>query len=346
MKTRLILCAYNRPELLEKTLIRLKEQEEQIDSIHLVDDCSTDERTVMLIDDFQKNSKKECIVWKKTLNHGMASCVNYAMSFAFSEGFDFVATIDSDTIITPMDWLPRMAEFMQAHPEIGILAPDKRGSYLRLHRDGYDEVEWAVSLCYMVSKRAHEEFVWADGFFFDYGLPTSFDPDVCYRARMLGYRIGLMPGVSVTDLGEGKSTIPQKLGSGLTGFNAKWNKRLFGRFLYKSPVLFLRWEQYPLNQLFRDLLNAQEGLLAIEPDQRGLQKHAAQRVSKLHCTGTHPTPQQLQNYLKADIWVNKDQTLEEIDKALVEGRRPFKPSDLDDYSLREKRSTVPGFQPS
>lgn len=319
MNVKLVMTSYNRPEILKKCFSALKDQLHGRQLI-IWDDGSTDKETLAILTEAEHY--RDVVVNKAPYNVGPAKALNSVINMAFTTGADAVITLDNDVILGPDDWITKMVEFSAAHPEIGVLAPNKPGCYLRLHRNGYSEVEWAVSLCYLITKRAYQEIVEQDGTWYDESLGSSIDPDLCLRVRMLGYRVGICSQAWVTDLGEGKSTVSKNLGQANFKSNAKWNRRFLGRFLYKSPLM-LRWEEYPPNVLFRRLLNAQEGTLGVLHSDKPFCHHAAEVIIEVACKGNRHPPETLKKVIEADIWVNKDQKVEELDDDLLTGKRKF-----------------------
>jgi glycosyltransferase involved in cell wall biosynthesis len=337
------MATYERRELLGRVLNSLSRQRPKVDLLRIVDDCSTDPEIPVMLRYFARKwneSVGPCEVEFKGQNGGASALYNAALDNLFrARKFDHVVMMDSDIVASPDDWPLRLASFLSSHPEIGCVAPDKKGCYLRLHRNGYDEVEWVVSIAYAASRKAYLEVTdsanFREGEWCDPALGTVWDCDICYRLRMLGYRVAVLPSVEVTDLGEGKSTVAGNLARANFEFNRKWNRKLLGRFVYKSRGLFLRWEDYPLNALFRRLLNAQQGSLKVEPADQKLSDHSSELVTSLHCSGNVPKPEDLRKFLDMDVSVLRDVEFGDVPNDLAAGKRQFSPeADLAPFSLR------------
>jgi len=338
MKSKLVLFTYNRPELLECVLHNLLLQKRYIPEIQVIDDHSSDERVAHVL-------KKYRDLWgvgfssiRHEVNAGLAVRTNQVLHDSFKTGgYDSLIMLDSDIVMESADWFPKMIDFLSNHPEAGIVIPDRPGCYLRLKRPTYQEVEWAITFCYGVTKKVYKDFIANDfvgpkGSWFDENMVTSWDCDTCYRLRMLGYRIALLPSIPLSSLGEDSSTISDKLGRGVTAFNKKWNERLLGRYVYKSPLM-LRWEQFPLNVKFRQMLCAQDNQLSIVGGNHRLCGHEAEIVSQMHCKNNYPRPEMLRKVLDLDIFLSRTPT---IDPELAEGRRLFDiDKDLLPFSLKE-----------
>lgn len=337
MKIGLLLTTFNRPDLLKMVLDSLTTQlPKNLTKIVIIDDCSTDLGTRSLLTAFAEKYRGLAEVFRHETNHGNADSLNEGLGHLFlTEKVDYAVVLDSDATATPDDWIDKLVSFLESHPEAGIAFPNRPGSYIRLHRDGYDEVEFGITICYAIPKKAYFA-VAGDGRWFDTSLTTAWDCDTCYRLRRAGYRVAVVNEVVATDLGVGKSTLPsEKFAKGNFEFNKKWNELLLGPFIYKSPMM-LRWEDYPLNMQFRRLVNAQQGAIYVSPT-RGdtLSGHGAVRISYLSCSGNFPTQENLQKWLAKDVWIHRNPVWEEIQSDLAAGKRMFDlDNDVADFQLR------------
>jgi glycosyltransferase involved in cell wall biosynthesis len=98
MKISLIIPTYNRPEYLEKCLNSIKDTFLYEGSlIYIIDDGSADQKTIQLINDFEK---KDCIVEKvfKIENKGTYDSMLTAYEYCFDR-FEYVILIGSDIIV-------------------------------------------------------------------------------------------------------------------------------------------------------------------------------------------------------------------------------------------------------
>lgn len=178
-------------------------------------------------------------------------------SLADRDSFGVIIRMDSDCVIKKEGWARQMAQVLEQNPEIGILAPDWPGRYMRLKRNNYEEVEYCLGIvmAFRWQVAATVSRYLGNGFF-DRALHHQFEPDVCLRARMLGYRIALANVGEMVHLGEGRgdSSIQTRESNVCIGgyeFLQKWNERFVGpNFQYKSPMM-LRWDEFPPNYLWR-----------------------------------------------------------------------------------------------
>lgn len=320
----LVVSTYNRPDLLTNFLTRLSQQDLSGFMTRIVDDCSTDPRVQEALVRASRSWPGPIHITYGQENQGISQRINSVLINEFyNNNAEIAVVLDPDVEIDPTDWPQRLVKFLQEHKEVGLVVPDKPGSYLRLHRKDYDEVEWAVSLCYAVRQNVFRLAILQDSYWFDPELYSSQDPDLCYRLRLLGYRIVVMKDCQVKDLGVGQSTVSDKLARSNWHFNQKWNSRLLGRFPYKCPGGFLRWEDWPLNLLFRRLVNAQQRGIEVVATPEKLCDHEAERVSFLACKGNHPSNDTLKKFIDADIWVNEAPDFDKVDPELAEGKRQF-----------------------
>lgn len=340
MKVGLLLTTYNRPEILEKVLSNLAKQlPGNISKVMIIDDCSDDPKTKSMLMEFYKKFLPLVEIFFHTTNHGNAESLNEGLGHLFfAEKVDYAIVLDSDATAEPVDWTSKLVNFLEAHPEAGVAFPNRPGSYIRLHRNGYDEIEFGITICYAIPKKAYFA-VASDGKWFDTSLTTAWDCDTCYRLRRVGYRVAVVNETTVTDLGVGNSTLPsEKFAKGNFEFNKKWNELLLGPFIYKSPMM-LRWEDYPLNMQFRRLVNQQQGTIERAPSKTNLSGHACERISYLSCNGNFPSQENLQKWLNIDVWIDHNPIWEDIDKDLASGKRLFNhDTDVADFQIRGDRA--------
>lgn len=365
MKTTLIMACYNRSEILKQVLNALWVQKPKADHILFIDDASTDPEvqiSLKMFTDRWNEDRSKCRFIRKEVNEGTAKAHNEALSIAFNEyQSDLVIALDSDTIIHDNNWYNNITDFSDKHREVGLISPDKPGCYIRLRRDGYDEVEFTIFSCYAVRREVWEAVTQHSGYcvrvntdepvrtvesWYDESLQTSWDCDTCYRIRRLGYRVAVLPGTTVEDLGSNDSTLARNFSCSNFLFNQKWNRILLGRSIYKSRGACLRWEDFPLNVLFRRLVNAQQGTWKVQPATGQLSLHSSDNVSFLACRGNMPTGEELRAFIKADVFIATEQAFEDIDPDLANGKRGFdlardipKETDISGQNPKETKET-------
>lgn len=165
---------------------RLKENIEainlQVDKVLLVDNGSKDMNYNEIIEDYDNI---QCISNKK--NMGIAYALNQICGYAYSHGYDWVLTLDQDSVATS-----GMVDVYKtiANDEIGIL-----GCWI--HDRGYQideswgiehetfETDWVITSAAFTNVKA-----WKDCGGFDNGMFIDYvDWDICESMRKVGYKI-------------------------------------------------------------------------------------------------------------------------------------------------------------
>lgn len=216
---------YKSPELLKLCLESVFEHLKE-SSIHyeiLVADSATEEATEMLM----REEFPQVRFFPFKENVGFKTLVNTSLREAAGT---YVFLINSDIILT-QDVLPKMLEYMKAHPEIGLLAPKQlnfngtlqhscyrfyrpqtvlyrrtilsRLSFAKKHlrwfmMQDYDRMEpksvdWVIGSAMLISREASERVGVMDDQFFMY----MEDVDWCRRFWENGYRVVYYPNAFV-----------------------------------------------------------------------------------------------------------------------------------------------------
>lgn len=260
------------------------------------------------------------------VNRGIANATQRSMSFV--EG-DVLIHIDSDTFVKRAGWARDMGQFLTNRPEIGILAPDLSGRYMRIKRPDYDEIEYSLGMIMAVRK---EVFRAVSGYrgegFFDEDLHHQYDPDVCYRVRMLGYRVGVVDIGEVVTLGldSGDSSKSSSVWKGGFEFLQKWNMKFLGnRFRYKSPEM-LRWDEFPLNYVWRKQWLSQFPYNE-QPKQESVQDHSFNMI-QFPITPGKWNLEATRDCVRANINLAGVDRYEDVDQDLLAGKRSWQVSDI------------------
>jgi hypothetical protein len=115
-KIGLVLTCFNRPEFLEQTLKSLEQSIIPSNlNIMIIDDSSTDEKTLHLIDNFKLKSIK----MYNAKNKGVYECLKQGWDYYFNAGYDVLMNLDSDVIIRP-NWLEKVLELENKFPDYVI----------------------------------------------------------------------------------------------------------------------------------------------------------------------------------------------------------------------------------
>lgn len=252
----LCMTVYDRPDLLDKALEGLFVTYPcGADMLVVVGDGPKSSDVYNVLEKYQKYFPVSYRIDKRVDNRGIAFATNHSLSIA-SKLADVLIHIDSDFYVCKAGWAKDIANFLKTHKEVGIAAPDLKGRYMRIVRPEYHEIEYALGMVLAIRTTDYHDIKSFFGTgFFDQDISHQFDPDICYRIRMRGKRIAIIPLGECVNLGEGSgdSSVVTKNSNVCKGgfeFLRKWNLRFTGSFRYKSPAM-LRWDEFPLNYIFR-----------------------------------------------------------------------------------------------
>lgn len=334
MKTILTMTAYDRADLLDKALESLLVTYPcGADQIFVVADTPKDPRVLEVLRKW-KNTFVQPDQWSyfdfdiTPSNRGVARATNYALDSAAGRNADFLIHVDSDTFIERKDWCKDVVKFLQTHPEVGLVAPDLPGRYMRIHRPDYDEIEYALGMVWATSTQNYYavRHYFGEGFF-DENIQHQFDPDVCYRIRQLNKRIGIIDIGKLVDLGvgSGDSSRSEIVWKGGFEFLKKWNTYFVGQFNYKSPMM-LRWDEFPLNYLWRRTWLAQCVDVNTNPQRVALQGHTFEMIH-LPVTPGKWLREETKEALKYNIVLKDTSDYEKVDKELLAGKRNWEIAD-------------------
>lgn len=137
MKVTILLTTYNRPQYLKRCLASLKRA--NITDVLIVDDCSTDNETLKLIQGYGR-------VYKPIYNfRGICGSLLYGIDSAFASGADIVINLDADAIVRN-DFLAEMIELHKVFPDDLItgfhsLTKNDDGS------ERHEVIEWGPGYC-------------------------------------------------------------------------------------------------------------------------------------------------------------------------------------------------------
>ena len=330
MSVAICVNAYDRADLLQKTLQNLiLEHPCGADYLVIYVDGSPDPNLVpMAMSSIQWaiNSSMQVHVIDGNPNVGIAKACTHAFGSIYDK-VDVVIHVDSDILVEQAGWAPKLEKFLMTHHEVGIAGPDIKGRYMRIHRLGYDEIEYCIGMIMAFRSRDYRQLAnfMGDGFF-DANIGHQWDPDVCYRARMLGHRVGIIDIGKTTHLGEG--TGDSSRASACKGgfeFLRKWNLYFTGQFRYKSPMM-LRWDEFPNNYLWRRQWLAQFSYNERNPVEI-IQEHKFELV-QYPITPTKWLLPQTKDALRTNVIFSGEDKYEDVDPELLSGARNWNLGDL------------------
>ena len=197
-----------------------------IASVIVVDNGSTDNSLDVLSSEFPD---VQVVAFDK--NYGFAEGYNLALG---QTDYPYTVLLNSD-VRTPQGWLNPLLEYMESHPQVGAVMPkllkDKEdgepmfeyagaaGGYIDCHGYPYcrgrifDYVEddhgqydggphsvfWASGACLMVRSQLYRQVGGLDKDFFAH----MEEIDLCWRIRLAGYDLAMVPASHVYHLGGG-----------------------------------------------------------------------------------------------------------------------------------------------
>ena len=226
-----IILNWNGAELLRRYLPTvIAGTDAAIADVIVADNGSTDESLQVLQQEFP-----EVQVLKLDKNYGFAEGYNLAIGQTM---YPYTVLLNSD-VRTPQGWLNPLLDYMEAHPEVGAVMPkllhdrddDKQmfeyagaaGGYIDCHGypycrgrvfeyveddhgqydDGPKSVFWATGACLMVRSQLYQDVGGLDKDFFAH----MEEIDLCWRIRLVGYELMIVPTSHVYHLGGG--SLPQ-----------------------------------------------------------------------------------------------------------------------------------------
>lgn len=116
-----VLCCYNRPNILEKTLNSLKKTNLQDALVCIIDDCSDDKKTKDLIDNFSLTNTK-LIKKRHVTNNGISRSLLDGFSIVYPH-CKYLVNIDSDVLLKK-DWLIKLENCYLSAKKTNIKAKD------------------------------------------------------------------------------------------------------------------------------------------------------------------------------------------------------------------------------
>ena len=222
-----IILNWNGAELLRRYLPTvIAGTDDAIADIIVADNGSTDDSLAVLEQDFP-----EVKVLKFDKNYGFAEGYNLAIEQTM---YPYTVLLNSD-VRTPQGWLNPLLDYLEAHPDVGAVMPKllhdcddgkekfdyagAAGGYIDRHGypfcrgrifeyveedkgqydDGPKSVFWATGACLMVRSQLYHDVGELDKDFFAH----MEEIDLCWRIRLAGNELMMVPASHVYHLGGG-----------------------------------------------------------------------------------------------------------------------------------------------
>lgn len=284
--------SYNKPAILDKTLHALVHYTKGPYECIIIDNGSTDPAMDAMYAKYT-NSYPQIKVIKTGAGHNPAEGVNAGLKACVNS---LIVKMDNDAVIQTDGWDLLLTDFMNKHPEVGMVIPTPQKG---INRGDYQEMAWGLGMFYMIRKSVAD----ALGNVVDPVLTHQTECDTCLRVRMhQGYKVAGVQSVGVqhNDVpspGRDPLEVDKATHRGVIQFLDKWNKYFLGSHAGYDSERKLFWETFPPNQMYmrdliemhypeiwdnkkieRTIINGAEHLLIPTPaqnDYRG-EKHACQ----------------------------------------------------------------------
>ncbi len=199
-----VIVTWNGAAWISEAILSLQKSSVSI-AIVIVDNASTDETAAIVTRAFQ-----DVLLIRLNENIGFAQANNTGIQYALSQEADYVLLLNQDAKVQP-DMVGQLLQASEQHPDFGILSPihvayDKpevEASFfsfinnnilfmsdllLSKSKEIY-EIEFCNAAIWLLTRAVIDKIGGFDPIFFMYGE----DNDYCYRARMHGYKIGIIP---------------------------------------------------------------------------------------------------------------------------------------------------------
>ncbi|MEX0595562.1 MAG: glycosyltransferase [Candidatus Paceibacterota bacterium] len=136
--------------------------------------------------------------WVKAINQGMKKV---------SLDSEYVIFLNDDVVITPY-WLDKLIAHFEKDETLGIVGPITNQVAGKQHINyndgsGFEETNDIIGFCMVFRKSVLDELYRKDGYYMDerFGFGGQDDIDICWRAKKLGYKIGIVRDVFIYHYG-------------------------------------------------------------------------------------------------------------------------------------------------
>ena len=160
---------------------------EQIDLVILFDNVGNQKK--------YENMNDKIVYMTENQNKGIAYALNKIMYEAKSRGYDWVVTMDQDTIL-PSNYIAEISHYENI-PNVAIFSPqviDKRRLYMSVEKeDNLKDIDYCITSASFTNLKIWEELGGFDEWLFiDY-----VDNDYCKRAKLKNYKILQIPNIVI-----------------------------------------------------------------------------------------------------------------------------------------------------
>lgn len=231
-----------------------------VDKVYIFD--NTDDASIKLEKIFKDKQKFEYITYRE--NQGMSKALNCLCKKAFNDGYDYIITMDQDSIFTSKN-IELMKQFiLENHNDsIGIVAPkiefiNKKGKYnnkdvsLNGGYDKYEIVDWVITSGSAVNLK---NYILINGFDEKYFIDRV-DQDYCKRLNENGKLIVLL----------NNARLYQQLGDGcenILGFYYSEHSPIRNYYIFRNRLYYAKKYMNGLKRIGYCLLGSIRQLLLV-----------------------------------------------------------------------------------
>lgn len=180
-----VVATYNRADVLRKCLRELRSQSRTPDEIMVIDDASPDQTRAMVRQEFPDTRYTR-------MPQNMGQAYNRNLGF-MSTGGDYILSIDDDAWFEDSGGLARAVAYMEAHPDVGIIALNVRlpNGWLFLPLDApVTDVSAYIGCACLMRREVAERALYLSDL-----RVCNEESDQSVRVYDLGYRIAGLPDV-------------------------------------------------------------------------------------------------------------------------------------------------------
>lgn len=244
-----VLCM-DKPAVLSQTTSLLRDNLIHPYEVIVVDNGSTNEETLTLLDYYER--EEGWTVIHNETNLGLSVGTNQGLE---KGKYDCLIHLDDDCIIGNPGWNQTMRKHFEIE-KVGLVVPQQPDESIR--HEQYRELRWALGMCWAIRKDLFDDI---GGY--DPQLYHQNECDLALRVRMAGYHVAGIGGVDAihNDPGGHRSDVSlAREHIGCVQFRDKWCSYFRGRdWNYGTQPLYLM-QHWPPDQEFLRQFAWQEGL--------------------------------------------------------------------------------------
>lgn len=161
MEVGLIITTFNRPAYLQKCLDSVRRADlSQIDTVLIVDDCSTDKETIQLINDFRLDGRVNLIVAFSKENKSIKGSLRFGFDLLFNS-HEICINLDGDAIVRK-DFIGKLLDLKGRFPSNIICGfnttVQNRNPIISEHEDFFEK-KYASGINMVINKEQYDKYI-------------------------------------------------------------------------------------------------------------------------------------------------------------------------------------------